>query len=77
MNLVESWLRVRGTLERCDDILAVAPSVTGSQIPARIEGRVELSNVSFRYGSGGKWILKGDDLRPEGPAPMVATDPGR
>jgi hypothetical protein len=28
-------------------------------------------------GCGGKWILKGDDLRPEGPAPMVATDPGR
>jgi hypothetical protein len=28
-------------------------------------------------GCGGKWILKGDDLRPEGPAPMVATEPGR
>ena len=28
-------------------------------------------------GCGGKWFLKGDDLRPEGPAPMVATDPGR
>ncbi len=24
-------------------------------------------------GCGGKWILKGDDLRPEGPAPMVAN----
>ena len=28
-------------------------------------------------GCGGKWILKGDDLRPEGPAPMAVTDSGR
>jgi hypothetical protein len=28
-------------------------------------------------GCGGKWILKGDDLRPDVPAPMVVTDPGR
>ena len=28
-------------------------------------------------GCGGKWILSGDDLRPDVPAPMVVTDPGR
>jgi ATP-binding cassette subfamily B protein len=62
VSLAESWIRVRGTLERCDDILAVAPSVAGSQIPARVEGRIELSNVGFRYGNGGKWVLRNVNL---------------
>jgi ABC-type bacteriocin/lantibiotic exporter with double-glycine peptidase domain len=65
VGLVESWLRVRGTLERCDDILAVAPNVSGSQTPVRVEGRVELSNVGFRYGNGAKWVLKNVNLRIE------------
>jgi ATP-binding cassette subfamily B protein RaxB len=58
VSLVENWLRVRGTLERCDDILAVAPGATGSQVPARIAGSVVLENVGIRYGTGGKWVLR-------------------
>jgi hypothetical protein len=28
-------------------------------------------------GCGGKWIVKGDDLRPDTPPSLVVTDPGR
>ena len=31
----------------------------------------------FEEGCGGKWVVKGDDLRPETPPTLVTTDPGR
>lgn len=39
VSLVEGWLRVRGTLERCDDILAVAPSASPPRAPTRCRKR--------------------------------------
>ena len=36
-------------------------------------------NASFFFeeGCGGKWVVKGDDLRPDAPPTLVTTDPGR
>jgi len=36
-------------------------------------------NASFFFeeGCGGKWVVKGDDLRPDTPPTLVTTDPGR
>jgi hypothetical protein len=31
----------------------------------------------FHEGCGGKWIVTGDDLRPDTPPSLVVTDPGR
>jgi hypothetical protein len=31
----------------------------------------------FHEGCGGKWIVTGDDLRPDTPPSLVITDPGR
>jgi hypothetical protein len=31
----------------------------------------------FNEGCGGKWIVKGDDLRPDSPPTMIVTDPVR
>jgi hypothetical protein len=35
------------------------------------------ASAIFEEGCGGKWIVKGDDLRPDTPPAIVTTDPGR
>ena len=35
------------------------------------------ASTMFNEGCGGKWIVKGDDMRPDKPASLVVTDPGR
>ena len=36
-----------------------------------------LAGDAFNEGCGGRWILSGDDMRPETPPSMIVTDPGR
>jgi ATP-binding cassette subfamily B protein RaxB len=62
VGLLESWLRVRGLLERSDDIMSVAPvGDTGASAEA-VLGHIEARNLGFRYGAGGRWILRGVDF---------------
>ena len=35
------------------------------------------ATAMFHEGCGGKWFVKGDDLRPDTPPSLVATDPTR
>jgi hypothetical protein len=35
------------------------------------------ASAMFHEGCGGKWIVKGDDLRPDSPPTMIVTDPVR
>jgi hypothetical protein len=35
------------------------------------------ATAMINEGCGGKWIVKGDDLRPDAPSSLVVTDPGR
>ena len=32
---------------------------------------------AFNEGCGGKWIVRGDDMRPDTPPSLISTDPGR
>jgi len=36
-----------------------------------------MAGGAFDEGCGGKWILRGDDMRPDTPPSMIVTDPGR
>lgn len=45
-------------LMRLDDVLETAPEASGSLDPGRLEGRIELEGVSFRYAEGSPWILR-------------------
>jgi ATP-binding cassette subfamily B protein len=60
--LIESSIRLRGILERCADILDTPPVRDADSGPAVVEGRVELRDVSFRFGNGSPWVLKNVNL---------------
>jgi hypothetical protein len=36
-----------------------------------------MAGGAFDEGCGGKWIVSGDDMRPDTPPSMIVTDPGR
>ncbi len=59
VSLAENWIRVRGILERCEDILSVPSAPAGGL--RRLEqpcGRLELRGVGFRYGGTGPWVFR-------------------
>lgn len=56
--LFESWARFRGALERSDDVLSVPVVGCGTAPAEAVTGRLEARNLGFRYGSGGKWVLR-------------------
>lgn len=75
VSLAESWLRIRGVLERGEDILCVPP-VDGARdtaspgqperpIDGRPAGCIELRGLGFRFSTGGKWVLRDVHLRIE------------
>jgi ABC-type bacteriocin/lantibiotic exporter with double-glycine peptidase domain len=58
LTLFESWIRFRSVLERSEDVLCVTPVGDGQQQLDQPRGALELREVSFRYGSGGAWVLR-------------------
>lgn len=73
VSLVESWIRVRGILERCDDILGTRPCRDGASTNANADtdantvalgAQLRLDNLGFRYGSG-PWIVQHANLHVE------------
>jgi ATP-binding cassette subfamily B protein len=45
-------------LLRLDDVLETPAELSGSQDPGRLQGAIELEEVSFRYTEGSPWILQ-------------------
>jgi ATP-binding cassette, subfamily B, bacterial len=75
-SLVQSMLslqRVRGYLERLQDVLEVEPEqdAASKQAPPRLRGQIELDNVSFRYSDGGPMVVRDASLAIE-PGQSVA-----
>ena len=63
VDLAEGWARVRGLLERCDDIFGLPSVKQGTHVPsAPVRGRIEVKNLGFRYSSGSPWILRNVDF---------------
>lgn len=59
-------------------ITCVAGGIVGVTILAVSFGSgYRPASYMFHEGCGGKWIVKGDDLRPDTPPSMVVTDPVR
>ena len=68
--LVESGLQFQqlgSYMERIDDVLSCEPEQNRSEVTLapRLSGRIELCDVSFRYGAQGPWVLKDVSLRVE------------
>ena len=59
--LAENWIRARGVLERCEDILGMPPIDQRGERLA-ISGRIDIKNVGFRYHSGGAWVFRNVNL---------------
>ncbi len=66
LSLAEKWVRVRGILERCDDILCVPEAPDRGTVSARgLTGRIEVRDLGFRFGKGSPWILRNVNFRIE------------
>jgi ABC-type bacteriocin/lantibiotic exporter with double-glycine peptidase domain len=65
LGLLESWLSFRGALSRSDEILAAPVCREGEFTRPPAHARLEAKNLGFRYGSGGKWVLRGVNFRIE------------
>ncbi|MDD9942973.1 MAG: peptidase domain-containing ABC transporter [Myxococcales bacterium] len=77
VSLVESWLRVRGILERCDDILTqpLPEQVRPQTCTARATvGRIDVEDLGFRFGNG-PWIFRHLNLTIEPGEHVVITGP--
>jgi ABC-type bacteriocin/lantibiotic exporter with double-glycine peptidase domain len=73
--LFDNWIRFRGALLRSDEILAEAPVATGKLRPSAPIGQLEARNLSFRYGSGGSWVLRNVNLIAERGQKLVLLGP--
>ncbi|NBD12972.1 peptidase domain-containing ABC transporter [Corallococcus silvisoli] len=64
---------VRAHLERIQDVFQAKPEQAGEGLkqPPRLEGRVELQNVSFRYGTFAPYVVRNLSVRIE-PGQFVA-----
>jgi ATP-binding cassette, subfamily B, bacterial len=58
VSTLEGWLTLQSTLTRADDLLEQRPLPIGARSAAGLSGKIELDGVSFRYGSGGPWVLR-------------------
>lgn len=58
VDTLEGWLTFESTLARADDLLEEQPVRVGTRSAANLTGTIELVGVSFRYGSGGPWLLR-------------------
>lgn len=58
LEAMEGWLRFRGVLDRCDDVLGVPVEPAGQLPVSKLRGRLQLLNVGFRYGTGGDWVFR-------------------
>jgi len=59
LGLLESWLSFRGALSRSDELLSAPVCREGQYAHPPRDGRLEARNLGFRYGTGGKWVLRG------------------
>lgn len=62
VSIVENWLRVRGVLERCEDILGTEVEDVTKGAGNPVAGDIELVDVGFRFGAE-PWMFRHLNLK--------------
>jgi ATP-binding cassette, subfamily B, bacterial len=62
VSTLEGWLGLSSTLTRAEDLFEENVVAQGSASAREVQGKIELLDVGFRYGSGGPWVLRNVSL---------------